>query len=124
MLNEEKIIRMTKLATFEKKEGKKNLSIVNYYRNDYIGFHVLKSIIAVTISFVAVFALYVFYNFETLMNDIYKMDLMEFGKSVVIIYLCIAAAYGVITYVVYANRYNRAKKRLKRYYAGLKALEK
>ena len=124
MLNEEKIIRMTRLAVFEKNEGKKNLSIVNYYRNDYIGFHVLKSMIAVTISFVAVFALYIFYNFETLMNDIYKMDLMEFGKSIVIIYLCIAAAYGVITYVVYANRYNRAKKRLKRYYAGLKALEK
>ena len=47
MLSEEKIIRMTKLAAFEKREGKKNLNIVNYYRNDYIGFQVLKSIIAV-----------------------------------------------------------------------------
>ena len=46
MLSEEKIIRMTKLAAFEKREGKKNLNIVNYYRNDYIGFQVLKSIIA------------------------------------------------------------------------------
>ena len=97
MLSEEKIIRMTKLAAFEKREGKKNLNIVNYYRNDYIGFQVLKSIIAVTISFVAVFALYLFYNFEALMHDVYKLDLMEFGKSVVIIYLCVAAAYGVIT---------------------------
>ena len=103
MLSEEKIIRMTKLAAFEKREGKKNLNIVNYYRNDYIGFQVLKSIIAVTISFVAVFALYLFYNFEDLMHDVYKLDLMEFGKSVVIIYLCVAAAYGVITYVVYAQ---------------------
>ena len=95
MLSEEKIIRMTKLAAFEKREGKKNLNIVNYYRNDYIGFQVLKSIIAVTISFVAVFALYLFYNFEALMHDVYKLDLMEFGKSVVIIYLCVAAAYGL-----------------------------
>ena len=109
MLSEEKIIRMTKLAAFEKREGKKNLNIVNYYRNDYIGFQVLKSIIAVTISFVAVFALYLFYNFEALMHDVYKLDLMEFGKSVVIIYLCVAAAYGVITYVVYASRYSKAK---------------
>ena len=93
MLSEEKIIRMTKLAAFEKREGKKNLNIVNYYRNDYIGFQVLKSIIAVTISFVAVFALYLFYNFEALMHDVYKLDLMEFGKSVVIIYLCVAAGY-------------------------------
>ena len=123
MLSEEKIIRMTKLAAFEKREGKKNLNIVNYYRNDYIGFQVLKSIIAVTISFVAVFALYLFYNFEALMHDVYKLDLMEFGKSVVIIYLCGAAAYGVITYVVYASRYSKAKKKLKHYYAGLRALE-
>ena len=121
MLSEEKIIRMTKLAAFEKREGKKNLNIVNYYRNDYIGFQVLKSIIAVTISFVAVFALYLFYNFEALMHDVYKLDLMEFGKSVVIIYLCVAAAYGVITYV--ASRYSKAKKKLKHYYAGLRALE-
>lgn len=123
MLSDEKIIRMTKLAAFEKREGKKNLNIVNYYRNDYIGFQVLKSIIAVTISFVAVFALYLFYNFEALMHDVYKLDLMEFGKSVVIIYLCVAAAYGVITYVVYASRYSKAKKKLKHYYAGLRALE-
>ena len=123
MLSEEKIIRMTKLAAFEKREGKKNLNIVNYYRNDYIGFQVLKSIIAVTVSFVAVFALYLFYNFEALMHDVYKLDLMEFGKSVVIIYLRVAAAYGVITYVVYASRYSKAKKKLKHYYAGLRALE-
>ena len=123
MLSEEKIIRMTKLAAFEKREGKKNLNIVNYYRNDYIGFQVLKSIIAVTISFVAVFALYLFYNFEDLMHDVYKLDLMEFGKSVVIVYLCVAVAYGVITYVVYASRYSKAKKKLKHYYAGLRALE-
>lgn len=123
MLNEEKIIRMTKLAAFEQHEGRKNLNIVNYYRNDYIGFQVLKSIIAVTISFVAVFVLYLLYNFEELMHDVYKLDLMEFGKSIVIIYLCVACAYGVITYVVYANRYRKARKKLKRYYAGLRALE-
>ena len=57
------------------------------------------------------------------MHDVYKLDLMEFGKSVVIIYLCVAAAYGVITYVVYASRYSKAKKKLKHYYAGLRALE-
>ena len=123
MLKEEKVIMMTKLAAFEQREGKKNLSIVNYFRNDYIGFQVLKSVIASTISFLAVFAIYLFYNFEDLMHDIYKLDLMEFGKSVVIIYLCVVGAYGVITYVVYANRYTKAKRKLKHYYANLRTLE-
>lgn len=43
MINEEKVILMTKLASYESNEGKKNIRIVNYFRGDYIGFQVLKS---------------------------------------------------------------------------------
>ena len=113
---------MTEMASYESGKGKKDISILNYFRGDYIGFQVLKSVIAATISFLALFAVYLFYNFETLMQNIYKMDLMEFGKSVIILYLCTVGIYGVISYVVYATKYNRAKKSLKIYYANLKKL--
>lgn len=122
MVNEEKVILMTKLASYESQEGKKNISILHYFRGDYIGFQVLKSVIAATFSFLAVFAIYLFYHFEELMQDVYKMDLLEFGKSVIILYLCIVGAYGVISYVVYANKYAKAKKSLKNYYINLKKL--
>ena len=122
MINEEKVILMTRMASYETGKGKKDISILNYFRGDYIGFQVLKSVIAATISFVALFAVYLFYNFETLMQNIYKMDLMEFGKSIIILYLCATGAYGVISYVVYATRYNRAKKSLRIYYNNLKKL--
>ena len=46
MINEERVILMTRLASYEANEGKKDISIVNYFRGDYIGFQVLKSIIA------------------------------------------------------------------------------
>ncbi|MBO5057783.1 MAG: hypothetical protein J6C64_15700 [Lachnospiraceae bacterium] len=122
MINEDKVILMTRMASYESGKGKKDINILNYFRGDYIGFQVLKSVVAATVSFLAVFAAYVFYNFETLMQDIYKMDLLAFGKSVIILYLCTVGAYGVISYVVYANRYNRAKKSLKTYYNNLKKL--
>lgn len=122
MINEEKVILMTKLASYESNEGKKNIAIVNYFRGDYIGFQVLKSVIAATISFFALFAVYAFYNFEELMQDIYKMDLLEYGKSIVILYLCAVGAYGVISYVLYSSRYSRAKKSLKHYYSNLRKL--
>ncbi len=122
MIKEEKVILMTKLASYEEGRGKKDLSVLNYFRSDYIGFQILKSVIAATLSFLAVFAVYVFYNFETLMQDVYKMDLLSFGKTVVILYLCTVGAYGVISYVVYASRYNKAKKNLRTYYANLKKL--
>ena len=53
MINEEKVILMTKLASYETDNGKKDILVVNYFRSDYIGFQLLKSVIAATISFCA-----------------------------------------------------------------------
>lgn len=122
MMNEEKVILMTRLASYESNEGKKDISIVNYFKGDYIGFQILKSVIAATISFFALFGVYVFYNFEELMQNIYKMDLLGFGKDVITLYLCVVGAYGVITYVLFTYKYNKAKKNLRNYYVNLKKL--
>ncbi len=122
MMNEEKVILMTRLASYESNEGKKDISIVNYFKSDYIGFQILKSVIAATISFFALFGVYVFYNFEELMQNIYKMDLLGFGKDVITLYLCVVGAYGVITYVLFTYKYNKAKKNLRNYYVNLKKL--
>ena len=119
MINEEKVILMTKLAAFEKREGRKDNNILSYFRSDYIGFQILKAVIAGTISFFAVLVVYVFYNFETLMADIYKMDFMEMGKSIVTIYLIVIGIYAVLCYILYAYRYSKAKRRLKTYYMNL-----
>ena len=123
MINEEKIILMTKLAAFEKREGRKDNNILSYFRSDYIGFQILKAVIAGTISFFAVLVVYVFYNFETLMADIYKMDFMEMGKSIVTIYLIVIGIYAVLCYILYAYRYSKAKRRLKTYYMNLRKLD-
>ena len=123
MINKEKVILMTRLASFEQHEGKKNMNIVNYFRSDYIGFQVLKAIIAATVSFVLVAVVYLLYNFENLMADIYKLDLMETGKKIIILYLCTVGIYAVIAYAIYTYRYSKAKKKLKQYYANLRRLE-
>ncbi len=44
MLNEEKVILMTQMASYEENEGKKNMAIGRYFRSDYIAIQVLKSI--------------------------------------------------------------------------------
>lgn len=123
MLNEEKIILMTKMASYEKNAGKKNIKIVNYFRSDYIGFQILKAIIAATISFFCCLAVYVFYQFEELMEEIYSIDLWDMGKRILIIYLSITAVYVAICYAVYTYRYSKAKKELKSFYANLRKLD-
>ena len=113
---------MTKMASYEANEGKKNVAIGSYFRSDYIGWQVLKSIISASIAFVVVFGMYIFYDFELFMTDIYKMDLLEFAKRVFTMYLWTIGVYAVISYTVYAVRYSRAIKSLKTYYANLRRL--
>ena len=122
MLNEKRIILMTKMASYEANEGKRNVAIGSYFRTDYIGWQVLKSIISATIAFVVVFGMYIFYDFELFMIDIYKMDLLEFARGVFTRYLWTIGVYAVISYVVYTVRYNRAVKSLRVYQMNLRKL--
>ena len=122
MLNEERIKLITKMAAYEADEGKKNVAIGNYFRGDYIGLQVIESIISATIAFVIVFGLFVFYDFEVFMSDIYKMDLLGFGRTVITAYLIFVAVYALISYMIYTYRYAKARKSLKMYYNNLKKL--
>lgn len=122
MLNKDRVILMTKMASYEENEGRKNHSVMGYFRGDYVWFQMLKSLIYGTVAFGIIFGMYIFYDFEIFMMDIYKMDLLEFGKSIVILYLCVVGAYGVISYVMFASKYSRARKSLKHYYDNLKKL--
>jgi len=122
MLNEERVILMTHMASYEQNEGKKNVNIGNYFRADYISIQVLKSIVCATIAFAMVFALFLFYDFENFMQDIYKVDLLSFALKVLKWYAGTVVVYGVISYGIYSYRYAKARKSLKNYYHNLKKL--
>jgi len=122
MLNEERIKLMTKMAAYEEHGGKKNITIGSFFRGDYIGLQVLKSVICATIAYAILFGMFIVYDFEVFMLDIYKMDLLGFGKKVFLYYFIFVAAYSLISYIVHSIRYNRAKKSLKKYNFNLKQL--
>jgi formate hydrogenlyase subunit 3/multisubunit Na+/H+ antiporter MnhD subunit len=122
MINEDRVILMTKLASYESGPGKKNVAISNYFRGDYIGFQILQSIISATLAFAIVVGIYLFYHFEDLMLDIYQMDLMALGREALKYYLIVVTAYCVLSYIVYSYRYHRARKSLKNYYHNLRKL--
>ena len=122
MLSQERIKLMTKMAAYEENEGKKYMSIGSYFRSDYMGMQVLRSIISATLAFLIICGFYIYYHFETLMQDIYKTDLMGMGKQLLIYYVVFVVAYGLITYIIYSFRYSKAKRSLKRYYRHLKQL--
>lgn len=122
MLNKERIILMTKMASYEAGEGKKNDSVMHYFRGDYVWYQMLKSVICGTIAFGIIFGMYIFYDFEIFMMDIYKMDLLEFVKSVLIKYLFAIGIYAIISYAIYSYRYAKAKGNVKLYMNNLRRL--
>ena len=122
MLNEERVKLMTRMASYETGEGKKNMNIGKYFRGDYIGKQVLRSVIWATIAFGICFGLYLFYDFERFMQDIYKMDLLSFAKNVLLVYVIVVVGYGVVSYLIYSGRYKKARKSLKKYYNNLRKL--
>ena len=122
MLNEERIILMTQMASYEQGEGKENVKIGNYFRSDYIALQVLKSIVCAIIAYGVMFGLYMLCNIEEFLEDLYKMDLLAFAREVLTYLAVMVGGYAVLTYIVCTWRYARAKKSLKCYYHNLKKL--
>ena len=122
MINEQRVKLMTRMSAYEQEEYKRNIKITGFFKSDYIGFQLLKSFVANTIAFAILFCLYILYDFELFMKDIYKMDLFQFGKVVLIIYVIYIVILSVITFVASLYRYNRATQDMKLYYSNLKIL--
>ena len=122
MLNNEKIRLMTRMASFDEIEGKKDIAVNGYFRGDYICFQVVKSAIYGTVAFGVVLALYLLYNLETFLADFYKMDMMTFAKDWLTRYVVVLLAYLLISYFVYAFRFTRSKRRIRMYQQQLKKL--
>lgn len=124
MLNEERVILMTRMAAFEKSEGKKNRDLNSYFRGDYVGYNVLKSVISATIAYLIMVAAYVLYNFESVLSNLYATDLIATGKKILIYFIIIVGIYSLASYIIYSYRYARMRKKLRAYYGDLKTLQK
>ena len=122
MLDEKRIKLMTRMASYEETEGNKMIPIGNYFRNDYISFQVVKTAISATVAFGLIFVMYVYYDLEAFIQDIYKMDIVGMAKSVLTVYATTVGIYVLIAYILYSYRYDKAKKSLKSYYSALRRL--
>ena len=122
MLDESRIKLMTRMASYEDTEGKKMIPISHYFRSDYVGFNILKTAVSVTIAFGIVLGIYLFCNIDTLLAEVYKMDLKEVGRKLLSLYAVIMGIYIFIAFLLYTYRYNVAKKSVRSYNNALRRL--
>lgn len=122
MLSEERIKLMTRLASYDSSEGKKNLAIAKFFRSDYIGLQILKAVICATIAYMIAFGVYIFVDFENFMLGIYKLEIWDFAKQIIKYYVVFVVSYSLLVYIGFSFKYGKAKKNLKRYFGNLKLL--
>lgn len=123
MIDEQKVLRMTKMAYYESHGGKKDKAVARYFRGDYVGLHLLISFMTITAAFLAVIAAYLCFNFEEFMATIYTVDLLGIAKKLLFYYCSALVVYLLITYVVYQIRYRKARRRLNMFLGLLERLE-
>ena len=124
MLNKDRVILMTRMASYEEGEGKKHMDVVRFFKGDYIAVGILKAIICASISFALILGLYVYYNFDIFMSNIYDIDILGFVRDILIKYAWFVGIYVMITYVVCTITYNSSRRKLKRYYKNLRVLKR
>lgn len=120
MLNKEQIRIMTRMASYEEGEGKEYLPVKQYYRKDYVSYEMIKTFVSSTISFGILFLLYMLYSMDALIEELAKMDLVQFGISLLIKYIIFVVIYQVIACLLYNRKYTKATDSVKKYHGDLK----
>ncbi|MBO4703007.1 MAG: hypothetical protein J5625_10160 [Lachnospiraceae bacterium] len=125
MINDQgkkKIRLMTRIAIYEKTEGRKNEPVARYFRSDYIGLKILSSVICATVVFLMIIGLYVLCNSETLMVDFYRIDLLGEARKLILAYIAFVSAYVTIVAIAFFVKYNRAVRYKRIFSRNLKKL--
>ncbi|GFI36710.1 hypothetical protein AALA13_02480 [Lachnospiraceae bacterium 50-23] len=113
MLDENRVKLMTRLALYEQTEGKEDFKISEYYKSDYIGMHIICSILWVTVGYVGIGVLVVLAGLEDLMAKMSMGLLVTLMIGAVAGYLATVIIFAVVTRHIYNKRHQDARQRVK-----------
>ncbi|MBO5260889.1 MAG: hypothetical protein J6A82_01355 [Coprococcus sp.] len=122
MVNEEKVILMTKIAMYKESIGREDLDKGKYFQSDYVKLNCLKTIVSSTVLFIVVAASYIYYNLAELVEQLTEMDYMKIALQLIGAYAVICLGFAMFAWVLYTYRYLKAKPKLIKYNQNLKKL--
>lgn len=124
MLNEKKVKLMTKIAIYEKNEGKDLKIASKSFKVDYVTLQMLYTAVTTTIGYVCLVALYVLGHLEELLIDAGTVDFPKLLGNIVQYYVMILVLFLVIALFFYSHKYDKSFEKVKRNYTDLKNLAK
>jgi len=122
MLNKDKIILMTRMASYEATEEKDMVKITDYFRSDYVCINILKTAVSVTLSFIMIVGIYALCNADTFIGQFYQTDFKALIGRILNVYALVMVVYILWAFVLYSYRYTRARKSVRIYQKALKKL--
>ena len=124
MLNENKVKMMTKMAIYEKNEGKRMLKMSRYYKGDFVTLGILKSIIASTLAFAVMVIFFALCNMEKIVSEVNTMDYTLIAKKIGTYYIIFLVVFSIIAGIANAYQYDKSRAGLKKYLSRLNKLER
>ncbi|MEG2350089.1 MAG: hypothetical protein RSB57_06235 [Hungatella sp.] len=124
MLNEDKIKLMTGISMFEKKEGKKIFPINRYFKEDYIGNHLVRGFLGYTFCWLLGVIIVLLYKLEVLFGTEMFDQIFVVGIQFLSCYVIGLILYLILTFYVFQKKYSYASRGMKIYVAKLRRLEK
>ena len=122
MVNVRRVRLMTKLAIYEKTEGKEDIKLGKYFSRDYVRLKILYNILAVTIGYLMVLAMIIAYKMEYLIKEAVNLDYIGMGKLILGVYIIVVTIYVMAAMVGYSMYYDYSRKKLAKYFRMLRLL--
>lgn len=123
MVQEEKVKLMSRIAIYEKHEGRTAIPMNTFYKGDYVRLNALKSIVSATVVYVLVAALVAVYQIEYILANILKVDYKKLLVILLLGYAVWVFMYWLIARILYAKRYEDARSNIIIYNHRLKKLQ-
>ena len=124
MLDYDKIKLMTKVTIYEKNEDMDSLIMSKYYREDYVQYGCLKTLVAATFCYWIVVAVYILLWFEKILEDLNHIDYFKIITMLMTGYVITLVVFYLYAFVVYNYKYANAKPGIVQYNKWLNNLVK
>lgn len=125
MLNNEKIILMTKLSLYEQKNQKKEIKTGKYFKSDYMLIKMLASFASVTVGYLLCLVLWIIYSSEQMFAKMTTTgSFIAMVVVLVIIYIALTVGYMVFSYAFFSHKFRKIRRNLKEYNGDLKTLHR
>lgn len=119
MVNEERVVKMSRMAMFEKGYKKKCLKISSYYKKDYILLQTVMTLLWGTLGYLIMLAGYLALEIEELAYELSVDLLKEMGILYGGMYCIILILLGGIAVFYYGMKYQKSLNVSREYYKSL-----